>query len=111
MNPKIGQVINMGWATIYISKLKLGETVKFRPKGNSMTGRVNSGDLCTVEPIADYSQVEKNNVVLCKVNGNQYLHLVSAVSGDRFQISNNKGFVNGWIGKNNIYGKLMKVEK
>ena len=26
----------MGWALLHISKLKLGETVSFRPKGNSM---------------------------------------------------------------------------
>lgn len=101
----------MGWATHYIAKLKEGETVSFRPKGNSMTGRVNSGDLCTVEPIKDFSKLEKSDVVLCKVNGNQYLHLISAISGERFQISNNHGFVNGWINKNSIYGKLIKVEK
>lgn len=101
----------MGWATHYIAKLKDGETVKFRPKGNSMVGRISSGDLCTVEPIMDFSKLEKSDVVLCKVNGNQYLHLISAISGDRFQISNNSGFVNGWINKNSIYGKLVKVEK
>ena len=49
----------MGWATHYIAKLKEGEIVQFRPKGNSMTGRVNSGDLCTVEPIKDFSQMPR----------------------------------------------------
>lgn len=101
----------MSWATHYISKLKDGETVQFRPKGNSMVGRVSSGDLCTVESIIDFAKLAKSDVVLCKVNGNQYLHLISAISGDRFQISNNSGFVNGWINKNSIYGKLVKVEK
>lgn len=101
----------MGWATHYIEKLKQGETISFRPTGNSMTGRINSKDLCTVEPIKDFSLLKKSDIVLCKVNGNQYLHLISAISGERFQISNNHGFVNGWISKNNIYGKLIKVEK
>ena len=101
----------MGVATNHIANLKLGETIQFRPKGNSMTGKINSGDLCTVEPILDFLKLEKNDIVLCKVNGNQYLHLISAISGDRFQISNNHGFVNGWINKNSIYGKLIKVEK
>lgn len=100
----------MGWATIYISQLKEGKTISFRPKGNSMTGRVNNGQLCTVEPVLDKKTLEKGDVVLCKVGANQYLHLVSAVSGNRFQISNNKGYVNGWIGENGIYGKLIKVE-
>lgn len=101
----------MGWATHYIEKLKQGETITCRPTGNSMTGRINSKDLCTIEPIKDFSTLKKSDIVLCKVNGNQYLHLISAISGERFQISNNHGFVNGWINKNNIYGKLIKVEK
>lgn len=101
----------MGWATGYISQLKAGETIKFRPKGNSMAGKISSGELCTVEPIIDFSTLKKSDIVLCKVNGNQYLHLISAISGDRIQISNNSGFVNGWTNKNSIYGKLIKVEK
>jgi hypothetical protein len=32
------------------------------------------------------------------------LHLVSAVDGDRVQISNNKGRVNGWVNKAAIHG-------
>jgi len=49
------------------------------------------------------------DIVLCKVKGSQYLHLISAIDKDRFQISNNKGFVNGWINKNAVYGKLVRV--
>ena len=98
----------MGWATHYIAKLKAGETVSFRPRGNSMQGRVESGDLCTVAPLT--ADPEPGDVVLCKVNGSQYLHLVKARQGERFQIGNNKGHINGWVGRNCIFGKLMKVE-
>jgi hypothetical protein len=49
----------MAWATPYISKLKLGETVSFRPRGNSMQGKIESGQLCTVEPINDYGTFRK----------------------------------------------------
>lgn len=100
----------MGWATSYISDLQAGKTVTFRPKGNSMTGKVNSGQLCTVEPVTEHALLKKGDIVLCKVGGNQYLHLLSAISGDRFQISNNKGYVNGWVSKNGVFGKLIKVE-
>jgi len=100
----------MGWASHYIAKLKAGETVQFRPRGNSMTGKVNSGDLCTVAPV-DPSILKSGDIVLCKVNGNQYLHLVTAVQGKRYQISNNHGHVNGWVGPNAIYGICTKVEK
>ncbi len=100
----------MSWATQYIQKLKEGKVVQFRPRGNSMSGKISSGQLCTVEPIKDFSLLKRGDVVLCKVAGNQYLHLISAISGDKFQISNNQGNVNGWTNQKNIFGKLIKVE-
>jgi hypothetical protein len=76
-----------------------------------MKGRVESGQLCTVAPIADHAQIRVGDVVLCKVHGAEYLHLVKAVAQDgRFQIGNNKGGINGWVGKSGIYGLLTRVE-
>lgn len=100
----------MGWATHYIAMLKNGETVSFRPRGNSMQGKIESGQLCTVEPIADFSSLQKGNIVLCKVNGAEYLHLIKASNGKRFQIGNNRGRINGWIGVNALFGKCIKIE-
>lgn len=100
----------MGWATPYIAKLKNGETVSFRPRGHSMKGKIESGQLCTVEPIADFGELAKGDIVLCKVNGNEYLHLIKAMQGARFQIGNNRGRINGWIGANSIFGKCIKIE-
>ena len=99
----------MGWASHHIAKLKEGETVSFRPRGNSMAGKIDSGQLCTVAPIGENPKV--GEIVLCKVSGNEYLHLIKSVKGDRFQIGNNKGRINGWVGLNSIFGKLEKVEK
>src|SRR6478672_214707 len=95
---------SMGWATVYIEKLRKGESVQFRPRGNSMAGKINSGQLCTVAPVNPAS-LEVGDIVLCKVNGKQYLHLVKAIQGDRFQIGNNRGHINGWVGANSIFGK------
>jgi len=100
----------MGWATGHIAKLKAGETVSFRPRGNSMVPKIHSGDLCTVEPI-DLSTLAVDDIVLCKVNGNEYLHLVKAIQGTRYQIGNNRGLINGWVGPNAIFGRLARVEK
>ncbi|SFL21053.1 hypothetical protein [Lysobacter sp. cf310] len=100
----------MGWATGHIAKLKSGEPVSFRPRGGSMTGKIESGQLCTVEPIADLSSLKAGDIVLCKVGGNEYLHLVKAIQGQRFQIGNNRGFINGWIGPNAIYGVCTRIE-
>lgn len=101
----------MGWASQYIAKLKEGEIVTFRPRGNSMRGKINSGDLVEVKPIKDGEIINKHDILLCKVKGNEYLHLVIGIKGDRYLIGNNIGGINGWIGKNNIYGKFIKIIK
>lgn len=100
----------MGWASSYIAKLKDNETVAFRPRGHSMKGKIESGQLCTVEPILDHSKLEKGDIVLCKVGGNEYLHLIKAIQGPRFQIGNNRGRINGWIGANSIFGRCVRIE-
>lgn len=97
----------MGWATTYIEELKAGRAVRFSPSGHSMTGRVNHGDLVEVAPLS--REPEKGDVVLCRVRGNQYLHLVSAVRKGQVQISNNRGHVNGWTGREQVYGVLTAV--
>src|SRR6185295_3227347 len=98
----------MGWATHFIEKLRAGQGVAFRPRGGSMTGRIESGQLCTVEPV-DPSTLEVGDIVLCRVKGNEFLHIVKAIQGERFQIGNNRGFINGWIGANGIFGKCTSV--
>ena len=100
----------MAWATHYIAKLEKGETVQFRPRGNSMSGKIESGQLCTVVPIDDPAELAVGDIVLCKVNGSQYIHLIKAIQAPRFQIGNNRGRINGWITANSIYGKCIKIE-
>lgn len=96
------------WATPHIEKLQRGETAQFRPRGGSMAGKVESGQLVTVEPLTD-QELTKGMIVLCKVSGNHYLHLIKATQGPRFQIGNNKGRINGWITRSGIYGICTKV--
>jgi hypothetical protein len=99
----------MGWASAHIARLQGGETVQFRPRGNSMRGRIASRQLCTVEPV-EPATLQVGDVVLCKVNGRHYLHLVKAIQGKRFQIGNNRGRINGWVGETSIFGKCTRVE-
>jgi len=99
----------MGWADGHIARLALGETVQFRPRGHSMTGKVNDGQLCTVTPIADVV-IAVGDIVLYRVKGNQYLHLVKAIQGERFQIGNNRGGINGWVTHRQIFGRLIDVQ-
>lgn len=102
---------HMSWATPYIEALETQQTVQFRPRGNSMSPLIKSGELVTVEKFdGDFSKLKRRDIVLCKVNGKQYLHLVLQIvkHPDQAQIGNNKGGVNGWT--RNVYGKVIKVE-
>lgn len=86
--------------------LQSGREVRFRPRGNSMTPIIESGQLVTVSP--DKSTVAVGDVVFCKVSGNFYVHLVKAIDGERFQIGNNRGRINGWTKQ--VFGKVVAVE-
>jgi hypothetical protein len=99
----------MGWAAGHVEKLRKGETVSFRPRGHSMSGKIESGQLCTVAPV-DPKTIQVGDIVLCKVNGREYLHLVKAMQGARFQIGNNRGRINGWVSEGAIFGRCVKVE-
>lgn len=102
--------LKMGWATKYIEALSRGERVSFRPRGNSMSGKIDRGQLVTVDPLKSGEVIGIGQIVLCKVNGAQYLHLVKAVSGDRYQIGNNRGRINGWASRRNIFGIVTRLE-
>lgn len=100
----------MSWATKYIDALLDGaQTVEFTPRGDSMAPRIKSGQFVTVSAATSYAV---NDIVLCKVNGRQFLHRILAVDpkGKRFQIGNNRGGVNGWTPRENIYGKVVRVQ-
>ncbi len=74
-----------------------------------MSPKIESGQLCVVEPV-DPTDIEVGDIVLCRVRGTEYLHLVKAIQGKRFQIGNNRGRINGWITKQSIFGRLARVE-
>lgn len=99
----------MGWANHYIEQLQAGKSVQFRPRGNSMKGKISSGQLVTVSPINDHI-LKKGDIVLCKVRSAQYLHLIKAIRGDQYQIGNNLGRINGWVSLNAIFGICTNIE-
>src|SRR5262245_34623499 len=98
----------MGWASGHVARLQSGETVSFRPRGNSMKGKIESGQLCTVAPV-DPATLAVGDIVLCRVPGADYLPPVEAIQGGGFQIGNNRGRINGWIGAAGIFGKCTNV--
>lgn len=99
----------MSWAKFAIEKLKKGETVQIRPRGHSMKGKVDDGDLVTVAPCKP-EELSVGDIVLVRVKGHDYLHLIKALDHGRFLIGNNRGRINGWVGPNCIYGIATNIE-
>lgn len=95
------------WASYAIADLNDGKEAKLCPKGNSMSGKIESGDTVTIAPGIE---PKKGDIVLCKVRGNVYVHLVLAMKKNSYQIGNNRGHVNGWCSRNAIYGVVTKIE-
>jgi hypothetical protein len=93
------------------ARVAAGSTVRCRPTGNSMVPLIRSRDEVTVAPV-DPAAVQVGDIVLARVAGTVYLHLVSAVdhAGGRVQISNNRGRVNGWTGHARVYGICTEVD-
>jgi hypothetical protein len=92
-------------------RVAAGATVEFRPTGSSMVPLVRSRQLVTVSPV-DPTKVEVGDIVLARVAGTVYLHLVSAIdaAAGRVQISNNRGRVNGWTNHARVYGICTAVD-
>ena len=89
--------------------LRKGETCKVTGIGNSMTPILKSGQSVICEPIKDDTKLGKKDIVLCKVKGHYYLHLIWAVRNDKeYLIGNNHGHPNGWVSRSQIYGKVVE---
>ncbi|MGH3859101.1 hypothetical protein, partial [Actinokineospora sp.] len=101
----------VGMLDAVAARVAAGETVEFRPSGNSMVPLIHSRQLVKVAPV-DPTTVEVGDIVLCRVAGSVYLHLVSAINPAtrRVQISNNRGRVNGWTGHNRVYGRCVAID-
>ncbi len=87
----------------YCQRLLDGEAVTFCPRGRSMEPRVKDGQSVLVTPVK-LDDVKIGDVVLCRVRGRIYLHLVKALRRGQVQIGNNHGHINGWTTQ--VYGRL-----
>jgi hypothetical protein len=76
-----------------------------------MVPLIRSRQLVGVAPV-DPARVEVGDIVLARVAGTVYLHLVSAVDpgAGRVQISNNRGRVNGWTSHARVFGICTHVD-
>lgn len=91
------------------SHLGNGEVCKVTGIGNSMTPLLKSRQSVICVPVTEETPLAKKDIVLCKVRGRYYLHLIHGIKNDsRYLIGNNHGHMNGWIGREHIYGKVVE---
>ena len=95
---------------ITVEHLQSGEVCKVTGVGNSMLPILKSRQSVICEPVKEDTVLEKKDIVLCKVNGHHYLHLIHAIkNGNQYLIGNNHGHMNGWVSRNKIYGKVIEI--
>ena len=95
----------MGWVNDALKELKAGRSVKIRPQGGSMRGRIESGQEVTLSPVTP-QELNIDDVVLVRWNGNFLLHLIKEINGDQILIGNNVGKENGWAPVKDVFGKV-----
>ena len=83
--------------------------ITIKPRGKSMTPLIKDGQEVTVDRLADDDVLAVGDIVLARVRGHVYLHKITAIDGDRVQISNNHGRINGWTHRDKVAGKLRKL--
>lgn len=91
-----------------------GKTIeKYKEGGNSMLPLIKSRQPVTLVPIKENDDLNVKDIVFCKVKGNYYTHLITGIRNRNgnieYQISNNHGRINGWIKRQNIFGKVTKI--
>lgn len=98
----------MGWADEAIERLKSGQVAKVRLRGQSMSGKIEENELVTLSPLTKPLKV--GDVVLVKVKGTLYLHMIKALNNGRYQIGNNRGGIDGWVKADAIYGIVTRIQ-
>ena len=103
------QIFNGKENRITAEKLQQGIKCRDVGIGNSMTPILKSKQAVMCDPVDENTILEKKDIVLAKVGGHYYLHLIHAIKGDQYLIGNNHGHMNGWVKRNNIFGKVVEI--
>ena len=88
-------------------RLQAGEIIVSRESGNSMVPVIKHRQPVRIAP-ATWEEVEKGDIVFCRVRGHYYTHLVKAKNEKRgCLIGNNTGHNNGWTKA--VFGKVIEI--
>lgn len=93
---------------LMVKRLQAGETIKgYKEGGDSMVPLIYSRQPVDIVPVD--REIEKGDIVFCRIGQRFYTHLVTATTDRSVQISNNHGHVNGWTPKKRVYGFVIPV--
>lgn len=98
----------MGWVNDAVAELAQRRPVQIQPFGGSMRGRIESGQLVTLEPV-DPASLREHDAVLVRWRGNCLLHIIKQIDGDNVLIGNNIGKINGWAKCSDVLGRVTNV--
>ncbi len=99
----------MGWVNDALTQLNETGKAQIRPFGGSMRGRIESGQLVTLQAISP-EEINVDDAALVRWKGSFLLHLIKDIQGDRVLIGNNLGKINGWIRMVDVLAKVIAVE-
>lgn len=99
----------MGWVKEALKNLAESGKCQIRPQGGSMRGRIESGQLVTIEKIIP-DQLQVEDAALVKWKGNYLLHIIKEIKDEEVLIGNNLGKLNGWIPLRDVIGRVTNVE-
>ena len=97
----------MGWVKEANKALSVSGRCQVRPIGGSMRGRIESGQLITLE-VVDRNDLQVNDVVFIRWKGHYILHLIKEIQGEKILIGNNLGKINGWAKKSDVVARLVE---
>ena len=99
----------MSWAKAAIEALLRGEQSTLLYHGDAMQGRIDDGAEVTLAPV-EPGELKVGDVVLARVKGEDYLHLITAIDRSTFFVGDNVGGIGGWIEKDALHGVVVKIE-
>jgi len=100
----------MGWADGHIARLAQGETVQFRPRGNSMVGKIASGQLCTVEPLGRARARGRRDRPLPRQRAST-CHLVKAIQASASRSATTAAASTAGSPAGQIFGRLIALAR
>ena len=96
-----------------LEALQDGRSYKWTvPEGGnlaSMRKAIKHGQTLTMSPVTNAVELRVGDLVLVKWHEGDIFHIVGDIQSDQYQIVNSLGKVNGWVGKNEILGKITEI--